>query len=528
LTTPAGRSAVATGPFVLALGLAFGYLAAGFVGLLLAAASILCTVDERPRVRSSVGWSAVALMGIAAVATIFEGSRVVSASFATDRGIASMTSRFAAIQAAVLLAGRIVEHAGTEEPLARRASPAPATPAATPRPGFKRVDLLTSAIVAVGVLVRVVAGPVPLGALAGEIASNVEQGLAYGRGVPPAVTETALLAPAAPIIGGLAPFGPRFALLVAGAIAAFGVVLLARRHGTVEGGLAAAAIIALLPSWWGQQLPEALAVAGIAWAWLLLERPEGRREVFGAGLCLGLATLARPEVALAVPLVVVWRWRAASPSRAALVVVGFALVFGPWQLWVTTNFGTPLPTTSVGLVMEAASADDVRGGDRLGSVAPVAVPALGSEGEAQREAFGRVFDRGARLFDPRLLLARVLRGMDLWDPSANAVVRKERGSPFPGGEAGGVVEAVAMLGAAAMWLDRWRRKNGRWSPLVTLPVVGVAVLLLSYGDRANRTISLPATTVLLAVALTATLRRLRSSPSDHEDAVPCQDLAGER
>lgn len=510
---------------VLAAPVVFGALVGGVVGAVLALTSVFCVRDERRWVRAVVAASAVALMAIAAVASVFEGERQITASYATDRGLAASSARLAAVQVAVMIAQGVLT--------GRRARPKAAAATrgmsdnATAAP--ETMALATGLVLLVGAAVRATVEPTALGPLAREVADNVDRGAGFGRGVGSAVGQTALLTPAAAMLGALAPFGAHAALVMCGVSATIGVALLGRRWGGPTTGLVAAVLTAVLPSWWGQQLPEALATVGVTFALVLLsERTPGVREAVGAGLLVALGALSRPEVLLVMPLLVVWLLSEQRRRQAATVgIVCLALVM-PWQLWVLRTFDTYAPTTSLALMVEAASAPEVRSGVDIGGLAPRSFPAADAQAEraAQRAALDVVGDRGLRVIDPRVLVARVLRTFDLWAPTGGRHERERRSLPYPGGTVGGYLEALAMLAAGATW---WRAKRGRGAldPLVALPVLAVGVAALSFGDRANRVVALPATTVLVALGLVAAAGRIWPA-LEHQHAVPGEELPGDR
>lgn len=457
---------------VLAVPLAFGALVGGWVGLAVAATSLVCALDDRAWVRRLVAVLAIGLGIVMAVSTVTEGSLSgAGASFATDRPVAALAGQLAGILV-VLIVGVALVDDDTElsSDTGRGTASPPGDSGRSPSPARALLDLLsdriavvTGLLVVAGGIVRTVADPEAMAPLYREVAANIERGAVYGLGSGVTVTESAVVAPAAPILAALGPFGAGFVLGGAGLVAAVLLVVAARRIAGARlapvAGLAAAAATIVLPSWWGASLPAALVVVGVLGGWVLAdpERVDGRRAV-GAGLALALAALARPEALVAIPAVVV-ALVIARRRPAAWIVAGTALLaYSPWYLWVVRNFDTLRPTTGFGRDVE------------------------GTVTELPWGALGTAVDLA--------LLAAALALVVVPRPGTRAALGRVRAAPAP-----------------------------------LLLAAGVAFTLVAAGDPAARAIALPAAIVTIAVIVAAAATRSAdvSAPQD-EHAVPGGDL----
>jgi hypothetical protein len=336
---------------VLTFPVAFGALVAGWYGLAMAVTSLLCALDERRSVQRLVGILAVVMGVLMAVATVTEGSLDrVGASFATDRDLAALAGQLAGVMVVLLVCVAIVDERATATPGGVAATDAGVATGAWIRfAPWARVEAATVGLIGLGAAVRGIADPEALAPVYREIAANIERGAAYGRGTGVAVAESAVVAPAAPIVAALGPFGARFALTVVGIVAAVLLVALARGIAGPRAGLIAAAVTVVLPSWWGASLPAMLVIVGVLAAASLgdPDRIDTRRAI-GAGLALAFAALARPEALLASVAVVAMLLLSRRRGPAAIVVAAAAVAYAPWYLWVVKTFHTGRPTTGLG------------------------------------------------------------------------------------------------------------------------------------------------------------------------------------
>jgi 4-amino-4-deoxy-L-arabinose transferase-like glycosyltransferase len=289
--------------------------------------------------------------------------------------------------------------------------------------------------------------------------------------------------------------GSEVAMRLTVALAGVGVValvgLLGREVAGARAGLVAATIAALYPNLWmndGLLMAEtfaALTVAGTLLATVLLIRGPSWRHALGAGVGCGLAMLARGELALLVPFVVlpaVVLLRSASRGtrlRLAGVVVGAAvLVISPWVVYNLSRFEEPvLLSNGDGGVLLGANCDDVYSGDGIGywsltcsADVPMKARDKSEVSDLQREkAFDYIGDHLGRV--PIVVAARVGRTFSLYAPGQSADLAVGEGRPH----------GLSLIGAALFWLLVPFAVAGalrlRGNP-VLVPLLGPFVLVL--------------------------------------------------
>ena len=216
-------------------------------------------------------------------------------------------------------------------------------------------------------------GPPPLSAVYDVLVRSVRAGTQYSltgaSGEP-----TAVIPPLAP---GLAAFGPLSGPVLRCMLAMGAVLVVARttyRRLGYRAAVGAAFVAAVLPAVWGVQLAVSVAGLAVLGAAGLAQPPRlTLRRAFGAGLCCGIAGLARPDAALlCVPVLIVWiLWSGLdgrSVARAATIAVVAAVAMSPWLTFVRANFQTWLPTDSW-----ASALGDPNAGDRLGGATGLAL-----------------------------------------------------------------------------------------------------------------------------------------------------------
>ena len=250
------------------------------------------------------------------------------------------------------------------------------------------------------------------------------------------------------------------------ALAGVGVValvgLLGREVAGPRSGLLAAAIAALYPNLWmndGLLMAEtfaALTVAATLFATVLLIRAPSWRHALGAGVGCGLAMLARGELGLLVPLVVLPAVFLLAGARladrlrlAGVVVLAAVIVVTPWVVYNFARFERPVfLSTGDGGVLLGANCDDVYYGERVGYwsiYCTVDVPMKGRDrsevSDAQREkAFDYIGDHLGRL--PIVVAARVGRTWGLYVPGQSADAAVGEGRPH----------GLSLVGAALFWV----------------------------------------------------------------------------
>ncbi|HET8578338.1 MAG TPA: hypothetical protein VFO18_14675 [Methylomirabilota bacterium] len=228
-----------------------------------------------------------------------------------------------------------------------------------PRPAAGAVWISAALTLALGVFVlreRQIAGPVGLSGfplddpwIHFQFARNLAEGhgFAYNPGVPVAGSTaplwTVLLAAA------FALFGSHPALAKGiGIAAALGTALLARRLGSrwtgdpMLGALAGILTALAAPLVWGALSGMEVSLAALLVTAALLAHTAQRE--WTAALLLGLATLARPEAVLLVPLL--WLARPLTLRRTAIIFGVVAAVLAPAVAFNLVTAGAPWPATA--------------------------------------------------------------------------------------------------------------------------------------------------------------------------------------
>ncbi len=226
----------------------------------------------------------------------------------------------------------------------------------------------------------------------------------------------------------------RYAMVVLGTLLVGLVGLLGRRIGGDTVGLVAAGIAALSPNIWvndGLVMSETLTMLTVTGALLTAlwwrDKPSWRRAAAFGAVC-GLATLARVEFVLLVPLLGIvfalslprpWaeRWQ-----QALVVVVGALVVITPWVGFNLARFNDPtFVSTNDGLTLAGANCAAVYYGPahrflvvvvwcRRGPRRPVA----GLEPRCAGAGIDYAKDHAGRI--PAVVLARVGRTWSLFRP----------------------------------------------------------------------------------------------------------------
>ncbi len=276
----------------------------------------------------------------------------------------------------------------------------------------------------------------------------------------------------------------RIAVSLFGVAAVALVLLLGRAVAGARVGLVAAALAAVHPLVWINDvvlMPEGLfagAVAGVAiLAYRFRDDPTTARALaFGAGI--GGAGLLRNEALLAVgfialPLVMgmhsaTWTERA---RRIAIVVAGVGLVLAPWVGFNWARFDQPLLTNGTGAGLRVGTCDETFYNDRLLGLRSVdCLEVDGKELRALDEAdeIGRseLFQDGAIEYyqdnlgrTPTVVMARVARFWGMWRPFEtvrldDAIEQRGAQRAQVGVLVGWALTPLAAYGAVVLWRRR--------------------------------------------------------------------------
>jgi 4-amino-4-deoxy-L-arabinose transferase-like glycosyltransferase len=419
------------------------------------------------------------------------------------------------------------------------------------RPRRDRTRWILLAIVAVALVVRVayVLAAKPNDLLLGDqlYYSTQAQVLADGRGFEepfrsgsPAADHPPLTALVlAPVSSGDDPImRQRLLMAVLGAVVVGAVGLLAMKVVGRRAGLIAAALTAVYANFWiNDALIMSETISALCITLLLLaiyrylDGPSlGRAALIG--LLTGVTALARAEMLLVVPLVLVpvmlLRRFGAPPDRVtrwshlglALAVVLATLA--PWTIFNATRFEGPvLLSTNEGLTIYGANCPDSYYGPNVGFWSincALGFPMPADVDQSQKSAIFRragldyLRDHLGRL--PAVVAARELRGWSLWRNGQMAFYNtgegREQWASWIGVVQLWILAPVAVAGGVVL-----HRRLVRLLPLLAMPVLVVIVAAVFYGIPRFRLPAEITIVVLVAAALdeawTRWLTRLRPS-----------------
>jgi 4-amino-4-deoxy-L-arabinose transferase-like glycosyltransferase len=316
----------------------------------------------------------------------------------------------------------------------------------------------------------------------------------------------------------------RYTMAVLGAIVVLLVGLLGRAVGGDRVGWIAAAIAALAPTIWvndGLIFSETITNLCVVALLLVCVRVVRRPTLLtaaGAGALAALAMLARAELALLLPLLVLpvlvagFGHRPRDLWRPVVVVAAVAAVLvGPWVGWNLARFDRPVYLSSnIGLALAGSNCDRVYSGGGIGltSLAPPCTLEHAPPGDQSVEAHAlqtRAIDymKAHKSRVPVVMAARVGRTWSLFRPidmvAYNVGEGRERWVTGLGIGVFLPMLGVALAGAVLQWR---RRAIVAWTLLATTVAVTLAVAL-TYGQTRFRAPAEPGLAVLAAVALVA-------------------------
>jgi 4-amino-4-deoxy-L-arabinose transferase-like glycosyltransferase len=305
--------------------------------------------------------------------------------------------------------------------------------------------------------------------------------------------------------------------------------ILGRRLGDWRTGVAAASIAAVYPNLWmndGLVMSESVSVLTVSLTLLVAhdlltgERMPRLLAVGLLGVLAGLATLARSELGLLIPaLVVLLAIRTRTWRPAVVLVFGAVLVVGPWVGFNLTRFERPvLLTTNDGTTLLGAYCDASFYGVHLGSWSlPCQLedpdysmdeePSIRSE---RQRALAVEYARANVRALPKVVAARVGRTLDLYgfDGLVGMDVGEERyrWASWAGIVCWWVLAPLAIVGAVVS-----RRRMSpyiRW--LLFVPVIAVAITtVVFYGAHRIRSSMEPTVVLFAAIAVVAAIDAIR-------------------
>ena len=313
---------------------------------------------------------------------------------------------------------------------------------------------------------------------------------------------------------------------------------LAARIAGPRAGVVATAAAAISPNLWmndGLIMSESISMLLVAATlWFALDAVErgDRRSLLLLGAMLGLGTLARSELALLAPLVLLWlgidRRRRGLPFIPVLVPVAAiaGLVVLPWVAFNLARFERMvLLTTNEAPAWLGANCPESYHGDGVGGWSLLCVvgdPEYRTDEEAsvrsaRQRALAVQYVRNNLEDVPRVVAARVGRVLDLY--GLNDLIKQDVGEERPRWAAwAGVVTFWPIAIAAAVGARQLRRRT-RW--LLLLPVVVVATTtVLVYGGHRIRSSAEPTLIILAAVAVTAAVEARRYCSAAHRSERP--------
>jgi len=342
-----------------------------------------------------------------------------------------------------------------------------------------------------------------------------------------------MMAPAAAVAPG-SVMAQRYLMAAYGVAVVALIGLLARKVAGDRVGLVAALLAAFYPGLWVSDalvMSETITAGTLAVAMLtsywFAEKPSGRRAAL-MGLATGLAVLARAELVLLIPLVIVplawWARRAgdrATPKArvalGAVAIAGALLVQAPWVIYNLTRFDQPvLFSTNDGLTWIGANCPETYYGGGVGfwslncglagmeSVPPDADQSVRS---AHLRSLGTTYLREHLGRLPTVVAARLGRGLGVWQPDQMVYLNRGEGREgkvsWAATFAYWALAPLAVVGAILLH----RRRTMIW-PLVALVVISVLVTAAFYGIARFRLPAELSIVVFAAVSITGAGERV--------------------
>jgi 4-amino-4-deoxy-L-arabinose transferase-like glycosyltransferase len=333
------------------------------------------------------------------------------------------------------------------------------------------------------------------------------------------------------------------------------VGLTGREVAGARAGLIAAGLAAVYPNLWifdGFILSETMAmfmvILCVFLAYRYLQTPTPWRAA-GLGLVCGLAALARAELVLLLPLLVlpcVLITRAIDVRKKLqwLLVAGLAALIpiGPWVTFNMIRFDRPVfLSTGLEPTVVGANCDRTYYTDLIGYFSPDCTESVfepvrnGGPDQSERNVrLGRIareyiWDNKTRV--PLVVLARWGRVTGLYNPDQQLqlderIEGRERGTAVAALLTFYVVAALAITGAVIL-----RRRRVKVFPLIVPCAIVVFAVAVALGSNRYRASAEPALVVLAAVAINAGLsaferRRSRAPLTENEPEVHEETVVG--
>lgn len=316
------------------------------------------------------------------------------------------------------------------------------------------------------------------------------------------------------------------------------VGLLGRAVGGARVGIVAAVLAATYPNIWapdGQLQAETLSMFAAAVALLLAYRywqqPSGRRLAF-VGLACGLGAMARSELLLLIPFVVVplaWATRDRTARRRtgwlAASVAAALIVIAPWTIYNSTRFAHPvLISAQFDPLLSSANCDTTYYGELQGyfdincsiAIADKAGLTLKDDESQEDVVYHRAavdYIKGNLSRLPTVEAVRLLRIVGLYQPSryVHADWYVEGRRPYWitwSGLYSFWVMALLSIGGAVIL--RRRAKSPPLYPLLAPIAAVIVTVLVTYASTRFRTTAEPSLVVLAALALDALFAAVRT------------------
>jgi 4-amino-4-deoxy-L-arabinose transferase-like glycosyltransferase len=317
----------------------------------------------------------------------------------------------------------------------------------------------------------------------------------------------------------------RFTMALLGVAAVVVIGWLGRRVGGDRVGLVAAGIAAIYPNLWMNdalamsETPATLMAALILLAlYRFIDRPTVTSAAW-VGLACGVGILARAELALFLPVVMVpiALWARSLPLVARLGRIAVAgLVTGavllPWTAFNLARFENPVAlSTNDGLTIIGANCEEVYNTTAIGLWSlqcAQRVPATGDQSEISavyRDA-GVDFIRANRSRLPAVVATRVARVWSFYAPDQMAWYNQGEGRPRWASYLGLGAYYLLLAGAVGGTVILRRRRTPVW-PLASTAIIVTVTAAAFYGLVRFRVPAEVAIVVLAAVTIDALLRR---------------------